>query len=242
MAAMIGVLLRKLERLGPLSDAERGVLEALPLDVRRVGAGRDLVREGDRPSNCLVLLEGFAHRYRALEDGRRQIMAFHVAGDMPDLTSLLTRRMDHGIAALTPVLVAPVPHATVLEWTERHPRLGRLLWQDTLLDGAIFREWVVNVGRRTAYQRVAHLLCELVTRLRALGLARDHGCDLPVTQVELADATGLSPVHVNRVLQELRGDGLIEPRGRVLVALDWEGLKRAGGFDPAYLQQLGAAA
>jgi CRP-like cAMP-binding protein len=113
--------------------------------------------------------------------------------------------------------------------------LGRLLWRDTLVDSAIFREWVVNVGRRTAYERIAHLLCELMTRLRAMDLAQGDTCELPVTQAELADATGLSAVHTNRTLQELRAEGLIRLEGRVLTALDWEGLKGAGGFDPAYL-------
>ena len=242
MAALIDPFLRKLERLGPLSDVERGVLEAMPLNVRQVGADQDLVRDGERTSHCLVLLEGFACRSKMLADGRRQIMAFHIPGDVPDLTSLLLGKLDHNISTLTPVRVAPIPHATLLGWSEQHPNLGRLLWRDTLIDAAIFREWVVNVGRRSAHARVAHLLCELVTRLRTMGFAQGHSCDLPITQVELADATGMSAVHINRVLQELRGEGLIEIGGGTLVALDWAGLKQAGEFDPTYLHQLAAAA
>lgn len=234
--------IRKLERLGPLGAEGRRRLEEVPLDVRRVGADRDLIRDGERPSYCLLLLDGMAHRYKSLEDGRRQIVSFHVPGDILDLAGLLLGRMDHAVGALTPVEVAPLAHATVLDWMRRHPDLGGLLWRDTLVDAAVFREWVVNVGRRTASQRVAHLLCELATRLFVAGSAPSRACDLPVARVDLADATGLSAVHVGRVVQELCGAGLIEARGRTVAVRDWEGLKRAGGFDPRYLHPLAAAA
>ena len=233
--------IRKLERLGPLCAEARRLLEEVPLDVRRVGADRDLIRDGECPSHCLVLLDGLACRCKVLEDGRRQILSFHVPGDILDLAGLVLGRVDHAVAAITPVEVAPVARATVLDWM-RHPDLGASLWRDTLVDAAVFREWVVNVGRRSAAQRVAHLMCELATRLHAAGSARGLTCDLPVTQADLADATGLSVVHVNRVVQELRGAGLIEPRGRALAVRDWEGLTRAGGFDSHYLHPLAAAA
>lgn len=242
MAATIDRLLRKLEQFGSLGSDERQLLKDTPLNTRLVEANRDLVRDGERPSSCILLLDGFACRYKTLEDGRRQIMAIHIPGDMLDLTSLLLGELDHSIATLTPAVIAPIPHATLVDWMNRYPLLGRLLWCDTLVDAAIFREWVVNVGRRPAYARVAHLLCEVVARLQTVGLAQDHRCDLPVTQAELADATGLSAVHVNRTLQELRRDGLIELRGRSLVVLNWSGLKRAAGFDSRYLHQLGVAA
>lgn len=235
-------LIRKLEVLGALTDEERRVLECLHLCPRPVLADRDLVQEGERTSQCLLLVQGFACRYKASQDGTRQIVSFHVPGDFVDLNSLLLGKMDHSIATVTPVQVAPIPHATILGWTRPHPRLVHLLWRDTLIDAASFREWVVNVGRRTAYQRTAHLLCELTTRLRAVGLARGDICDLPISQVKLADALGLSPVHTNRMLQQLRGKGLIEWGGGSLVVRDWEELKRAGEFDPTYLHQLAAAA
>lgn len=245
---MIGPLMRKLEQLGPLDDQERRLLESLPLNSAvRYGAGQDIAREGDRPGDCKLIVEGFACRYRQLEDGKRQIVSFHLPGDLVDLTSLLLGRMDHGIAAITPVEAVAIPHAVLLDWTERYPRLAQMLWRDTLVDAAIFREWVVNIGRRSAHQRIAHLLCELVTRMRAAGLAppQDSGdpCDLPpITQGNLADATGLSVVHVNRTIQQLRAEGLVDMRGRTLVALDWNGLRRAAGFDPAYLHRLADAA
>ncbi len=145
--------------------------------------------------------------------------------------------MDHNVATLTQVKVASIPHAILLEWMRNHPHFARLLWRDTLIDASIFREWVLNVGRRSAIERIAHLLCEMVTRLRAVGLE----CDLPITQAKLADATGLSAVHVNRTVQELQGDGLIELSGKTVAMLDWERLKRTAGFDPGYLHQLAAA-
>ncbi len=238
VTVVIEPFIRKLEKLGPLSDEDRRVLQDLPITVREVEADRDLLREGDQPTDCQLLLEGFACRYKTLENGGRQIMSFHIRGDICDLHSLLVGRMDHNISILTPGKLAAISHATILGWTERHPALGRALWWDTLIDAAIFREWVVNVGRRSAYQRIAHLLCELITRMHAAGLAKDYTCDLPITQTELADAAGLSTVHVNRTLQELRGKGLIELQNGTFVALDWAGLKEAAGFDPAYLHQL----
>jgi CRP-like cAMP-binding protein len=207
------------------------------MSIREVGRDQDLVREGDHSPHCLVLIEGFACRYRTLSDGRRQIVSFHIAGDFLDLQGYLLQRLDHGFGTLTPSRIGLIPHTAIEELLER-PSLVKRLWRETVVDGAIHREWLVNVGRRTAYQRVAHIFCELVTRLQGAGLARDGACDLPLTQGELADATGLSTVHVNRVIQELRRDGLIILRGRVFTALDWEGLKRAAEVDPSYLDLL----
>lgn len=237
---MIGPLIRKLERLGTLTDEDRQALEVLPLSPRPVEADRDLAHDGERISQCSLLIEGFACRYKALEDGRRQIVSFHIPGDVLDLTSLLLGEMDHGLSTLTPVKVVAIAHATVLGWMRTHPNLAQLLWRAALIEAAIFREWVVSVGRRTARERTAHLLCELVVRMRAVDLARGYTCDLPITQVELADALGLSNVHVNRTLQELRGDGLIELGGGTLVVRDWDALTATAEFDPRYLHQLAA--
>jgi CRP-like cAMP-binding protein len=143
--------------------------------------------------------------------------------------------MDHSLATLAPSSLAFIQHNDLRTLMRSHPRLGDLLWRDTLIDAAIFRQWMVGLGRREAYGRIAHLLCELLVRLRAVELVEDHAFTLPVTQAELGDAFGLSTVHVNRVLQDLRGDGLITLRGVSLKVLDWEGLKKAGEFDPTYL-------
>jgi CRP-like cAMP-binding protein len=143
--------------------------------------------------------------------------------------------MDHSLGTLEPSRIAMIPHQTVLAVTKRHPELGHLLWRDTLVDAAMFREWMVGIGRRPAYARVAHVLCEMMVRMAAVGLAEDHTCELRVTQSELADALGLSAVHINRVLQSLRGAALIDLRAASLKIVNWTGLKKAGEFDPAYL-------
>jgi CRP-like cAMP-binding protein len=227
--------IRKLEGLFPLSDEEKQSLAELPLQVRGLRADQDIVREGDRPSQCCLLLEGFAYRYKLLDEGRRQIFSVHIAGDMPDLLSLHLPIMDHNLGTLTPSRVAFIPHQSLRALTRRHPRIGEAFWRDTLVDAAVFREWMVGMGRRSAYSRVAHLLCELVLRMQVVGLAQGTAVQLPLTQEMVGDALGLSAVHTNRVLQRLRGEGLITWQSKVLTVEDWDGLRRAGEFDPAYL-------
>jgi CRP-like cAMP-binding protein len=228
-------LIRKLETIVDLSAEEREAILDLQMTVRAVGEDEDLVRDGDRPSECCVIIEGFACRYKLTAEGKRQIMSFHIPGDIPDLQSLHLKVMDHSLGTLVPSKVGFIQHEHVIKLIRRHPRLGDAFWRDTLIDAAVFREWMVGMGRRSAYTRIAHVLCELLVRLRSVGLADGHAIDLPVTQAELGDALGLSTVHVNRVLQELRGDGLITLRGRFLNVQDWPGLKKAGEFDPTYL-------
>jgi len=235
-------LIRKLERLAHLSDEEKQALTSLPVTVRALKAGQDIVRDKDRPSQCCVLLEGFACRYKLLDSGRRQILSFHVPGDILDLRSLHMEVMDHNVGTLVPSRVAFIPHQSLRDLTARYPRLATAFWRDTLIDAAVFCEWMVGLGRRSAYVRIAHLLCELLVRLKAVGLTDDHAYRLFVTQAEVADALGLTGVHVSRILQELKANRLITLRGKDLVVQDWPGLQRAGEFDPTYLQPLDDAA
>jgi CRP-like cAMP-binding protein len=229
-------LIRKLESIAPVSDAEKRAIAALPITLRGLKADQDIVRDLDRPSQCCVLLEGFACRYKVLHSGKRQISSFHIPGDIPDLQSLHLEVMDHSLGTVVASKVAFIPHDTVRAFIRAHPRIGDLFWRDTLIDAAIFREWVANVGRREAYERIAHVLCEVYVRLKAVGLANGQAYMMPVTQAELGDATGLSTVHVNRTLQELRGNGLVStPKNGRVVIEDWEGLQKAGEFDPTYL-------
>jgi CRP-like cAMP-binding protein len=228
-------MLRFLETIGELSAEDRRLVQELPVRLQPFDEDADLVREGDRPGECCLLLEGLACRYKVLGEGQRQILSFHLPGEVPDLQSLHLGVMDHSLAALTPGLAGYIPHPALKEATRRSASLTHLLWRETLIDAAIFREWLAGVGRRTAHQRVGHLICELLVRLRALGLTDDHEMDLLITQAEIADALGLSTVHVNRVLQDLRRDHLIAQSGRRLRVLHWAGLKRASGFDPGYL-------
>ena len=227
-------LIRSLERIGSLSDAERCVLDAAVAHTRQVGAGQDIVHEGDRPPECGLILDGFACRYKLLSAGR-QIMAFHIAGDICDLHSFLLEEMDHSIGAVTACTLGVIRHQALRTIMERHPHLTRLLWRSTLIDAAVFREWMAGIGRRSALARVAHLLCEVLVRLEAVGLAQDGVCELPLTQTDIGDALGLTNVHVNRVLQQLRGEGIITSRQSTLVVNEWERLKQTAEFVPNYL-------
>lgn len=233
------ILIRKLLSISPLTDAEKRCLLDLPLSVQQIGPDQDIVREGDRPFACCLLIEGFTCRYKLTEEGKRQIFSFHTPGDIPDLQSLHLNVMDHSLKTLTPCKVAFIPHDIIAELTRRCPHVGEVLWRDTLIDAAIFREWMIGIGRRSAYTRIAHLLCEVFARLRAVGLTDGNECEFPITQTEIADALGLSTVHVNRSLQELRADGTIDLRRGILAIPDWDGLKKAGEFDPTYLHMTG---
>jgi CRP-like cAMP-binding protein len=228
-------LIAKLESIGTLSAEETRAIAALPLRVKLAPENTDVVRDGDAPSDCCLLVEGFLCRYKMLPDGGRQILAIHTAGDIPDLQSLQLKVMDHSIGALTPCRVAMISHSVLHEVARDYPGIAALFWRDTLIDAAICREWLTGGGRRTAHQRIAHLICEIHVRLRAVGLANGAGFELPITQVEIADSLGLSSVHVNRVLQDLRRDGMIQSRGKFLGVPDWRALEEAGGFDPRYL-------
>jgi CRP-like cAMP-binding protein len=228
-------LIRHLEQFVPLSEKEKQALEGAAARVRVFSPDQDLVSNGDRPTDCKLILSGFACTYKLLSDGRRQIMSFQIPGDICDLQGFFLGEMDHAIGTLTAGRVAVIPHEELLDLTETYPRIARALSQSTFVDAAIFREWMVGLGRRSAYERIAHLLSEMWLRLQAVGLTQDSSCDLPVTQTELADALGLTTVHVNRTLQQLRREGLITLRGRTLTLGDPDGLKRAGEFNPGYL-------
>jgi CRP-like cAMP-binding protein len=226
-------LVRKLEQFTPLSEPEKRALQTAPARVRDVVPHSDLVSEGDCPTDISLLTEGFACRYKLLGDGRRQITAFLIPGDICDLRAFLMGRMDHGVAALCRCQVSHIAHPTLSEIITKHTRIGFGLWRDTMLDGAIYRQWLTNVGRRSAHQRIAHLLCEVWWRLQAVGRTHGDSYELPVTQTDIGDAMGLSVVHVNRTLQQLRAEGLISLQSSVVVVLNWRRLQEAGEFDPA---------
>lgn len=228
-------LVARLESITTLSGDEQAALAALPMSVRDLKADADIVREGDRPSQCCAVLDGFVCRYKIVSDGKRQIMGFYVKGDVPDLLSIHIDVMDHSVGTLQASKLGFIQHEHIRDVIRRFPRIGDAFWRDTLIDAAVFREWMVGMGRRDAYARIAHLLCELVVKYRAVGLATDHAIELPLTQAEIGDALGVSTVHANRVIQELRADNLINWFGQKLTVLDWKGLKAAGDFDPTYL-------
>jgi CRP-like cAMP-binding protein len=232
---MISPLIRKFERFAQLTETEKRALLAAPARLRQVPVRHDIVSDGSHPTDVHVIVEGFACRYKLLPDGQRQILSFLIVGDFCDLRASLLRRMDHGVAALSRNQIAVIPHQRLFEIIEKYPRIAHALWRDTMLDAAIYRQWLTNVGRRPAYARIAHLLCEIRSRLEVVGLTRGGTYELPVTQTDIGDAMGLSVVHVNRTLQQLRADGLISFRSNVVAVLDWPRLQAAGEFDPGYL-------
>jgi CRP-like cAMP-binding protein len=230
-------LVMKLRGPSDLSAEDEDAILALCSKVREVGARRDIISEGDNPENVHVMMEGWAARYKVVDDGARQITAFLLPGDFCDLHVAILGEMDHGIVALTPAKVAYVPHQAMEELQRERPELVRALWWATLVDEAVLRSWIVNIGRRDAQQRIAHLFCELHARLKLVGLVTAGQFDLPLTQEILADALGLTPVHVNRTLQRLRSDDLIVLKSGELTILDIEGLRKLAGFDPNYLHR-----
>ena len=232
---VIAPLIRKLESVFTLTEEERGAIETLPVQEADIKADQDIVREGDRPSRLFVLLEGVTATYKVVGDGKRQIVAFHIPGDAPDLQSLHLKVLDISVGTLTPCRVGFIRHEPIRELCVHFPRIGAALWRNTLIDAAIFREWMTSIGRRPAYTRIAHVMCELVVKFRAVDLAEDHVIPFPITQSELGDALGLSNVHVNRSIQELRANGLVQLKDSKLKVLDWEGLQRDGEFDAGYL-------
>jgi CRP-like cAMP-binding protein len=228
-------LIRKLETVGGLSDADKDTLDDLCRDVREFGARRNIIREGDRPDYVHLVISGWAARYKLVRDGQRQITAFLLPGDFCDLHITVLGHMDHSIIALTPVRLACIPAKVMEQLPFERPALTRALWWSTLVDEAVLREWLVSAGRRNAHQALAHLLCELHTRLRRVGMVHDDRFELPVTQEDLADALGMTPVHVNRMLKRLRKEQLIQIFDRKVTILDSEGLCAVAGFDPSYL-------
>ncbi len=229
-------LIRKLQGYGELAAAEQEVLTNIIGRPQEAARGEDIVRHGQEEEHCTLLVDGLCASYTDLENGQRQITALHVPGDFLDLQSLAIKAADPGVLALTPVRVAKLSQPVLLQASAAHPRLARLIWLANLVEAATYRRWLLAMGRMTSVGHTGHLFCELYTRLHAVGLAKDHAFPFPVGQNSLADILGLSAVHVNRTLQQLRADRLIEWQGATLRILDWARLADFSHFDPGYLQ------
>lgn len=228
-------VLRRLETRGPLGPQDRAAVRALPFHYRTLEPASYLVREGEPPEMCALLLTGFAHRHKVTGNGERQILSVHMPGEFLDLQNSFLKVADHNVQALTRCDIAGVPVAALRQLALDHPAVGRAMWIETLIDAAIFREWIVNVGRRDSLSRISHLLCEFALRLEAAGLSRDHRYEMPMSQEQIADCTGLTPVHVNRVLKELGRLGLIERDKRSISIMHWDRLQEIGDFNTRYL-------
>jgi CRP-like cAMP-binding protein len=227
---MTNPFINKLEHGAKLTPEDRAKLTEIVSRTRRVEARSDLIHEGEAPSDVRLVLEGLACRYKVLPNGARQIMAYLIPGDFCDLHVAILGEMDHSIGAITDCKVVEIPRETIDELLEFYPRVARALWWCTLVDEGTLREWLVSMGRRPADQQMAHLFCELLVRLQAVGQATEDSFDLPLTQEELGDTLGLSAVHVNRVLQSLRAERLVSFRHKTLKILDVPRLKEFAGF------------
>jgi CRP-like cAMP-binding protein len=229
-------LVNKLRRLASLSTPSMEAVLHLPYEVRAVKHGEHLVRQGAEVERCSLLLSGWAARQRITLNGSRQILSIHIGGDFVDLPTALLGIAHDDVQALCAAEIALVPRTAIVDLAFAHPEIGKLLWADTLVDASIAREWTVNLGRRDARTRILHLLCELYERQRAAGLAVDNGFELPLSQEELADATGLTAVHVNRTLQSLRQEGLFDRERRLVRITDLQAMKAQAEFSSEYLK------
>jgi CRP-like cAMP-binding protein len=236
-ANLATALLTKLTLSNHLDGADVQAIQRLPIRIRDVKARHVIVADGDRSTECGLLAEGFAFRSKTTPDGERQTVSMHIPGEIPDLQSLHLNVMDYDLIALTPCVIGFISHRSLKALNIERPNIAAALWRETLMDAARLREWIVNVGRRSATARTAHLLLALHHRLRAIGMAQDGEFGLPVTQTDLADCLGLSAVHVNRVLQLLRAEGLLTVSRSEFHLLQQEKLEELAGFDPAYLHQ-----
>ena len=232
---MIETHLRKLRARDDISAEEEAAIRAAVGEVDRIAAHRTLIRAWKPIHESTLLLKGWTARVKDLESGERQITEINLPGDFVDLHSFTLKELDHDVVALTDCEFVPVPHEKLEAITVDFPHLTRVYWFSTDLDAAIHREWMLSAGRRTAIGRVAHLFCELLVRLEVTGCVEDNSYEFPLTQVQLADCLGLTAVHVNRTLQELRRQGLIELREKRLRILNVPELKRIAEFDPGYL-------
>jgi CRP-like cAMP-binding protein len=230
-------LVRRWSKRIDLSHEDRQAILTLPFRLEIFAKDAYVMREGHQPAECTLLLRGFAYRQKLLSDGGRQIIAFLVPTEFADLPANVLGTADHNVQSLSRSEVAIIPRSALLDLWHARPAVRMAIWMDTLIDAAIVREWVVNVGRRDSRARIAHLLCEIASRLHVAGARDGEMFDFPVTQEQLADATGLTPVHTNRMLQTLRREGLIQLTSGSLRILDWQGLREAADFDDLYLHQ-----
>lgn len=228
-------LVLKLKRFAALSEAEIDAVSGLSGQKLGVDAGRDVIRQGDKPATVALILEGLACRYKLTEAGERQIVGIMVPGDLCDLHAFLLDKMDHSIAALTNLTLTYISREKLIHLFDTEPRITRALWWGTLVDESTLREWLMNVATRSSYERLAHLLSELCMRLETVGLATPEGCDIQIRQADLADAVGLGRQHVNSSLAKLQEEGLIDLRRGSIRVLDVNGLRAAGQFNQHYL-------
>jgi len=235
--AITTALVKRLRISTDLSEEDVEAIHALPIKVKDYGAEQPVVRDGQRPTECCLVVDGFCVRSKTIASGRRQILSIHIPGEVPDLISLYLHVMDHDLTTLTPSTLGFISHQVLRDLYRRRPDVGEVFWRDTLIDAAKFREWIVNVGQRSAPSRLANVIVEVRERLKAIGKATGKSFDMPLTQEQIGEALGITGVHANRVIKQLRGDGILDlNRGRVIV-FDEARLTKLAEFDDRYLHQ-----
>lgn len=229
------ILIQRLQLIADLNDDDRDAVRALRFETRTLQVDVDIVRDGDVLDRCCLIIDGTTARYRMMENGKRQIVAFHITGDIPDLQSLHIKKISHSLATLSPSEVAMVSHKDIWAACLDRPRLNAALWLETLIDAAIYREWIISLGQYSALDRTARLLCELIYRMKGMGLGRGEEFFIPLTQSDFAEALGLTVVSVNRAFQKLQRDQIVSRERARIVVRNWERLAAIGKFDPDYL-------
>ncbi|MBR1208882.1 Crp/Fnr family transcriptional regulator [Bradyrhizobium sp. AUGA SZCCT0124] len=227
----IEMMIRKLRQHSERPNDDMEALRSIVTSVKNLPEDTPIIHDGQLSTQCCVILSGFAYRSKVSEDGKRQILSFHIAGDIPDLHSLPLKRMDHDLTTLSTAQLGFIDHDALEGTVSTRPALARALWRESLVDAALFRQWIVNLGTRSASGRMAYLIAELRQRLGAMDMVANEQFDFPVTQSKLADALGLSVVHVNRVLQAFRTQGTLDLRRRTGTLGDLEKIVQLGGFD-----------
>jgi CRP-like cAMP-binding protein len=229
-------LIKRMEQFTSFSDEDRKLLNRITSERQKeYGAREDIIREGDHSDDIHVVITGLACRYKVLEDGSRQIMGFLVPGDPCDSEIFILKEMDHTIGTITPSVIASVSGEIMKDLLLNRPSIALAFWWSTLQDEGVLRERIIDEGRRDAYSRLAFLIYEVFLRMRAVGVIDDQRFEFPVTQADLADATGLTPVHVNRMLKRLRKQDLIKIEGKTWTLPDTAGLRDAAQFESNYL-------
>ena len=234
-ASPLESLVRNLAMRAPLAEEDRRALLAVPYAMRTLEAASYIVREGDPPQYCGILVSGYAFRQKLTGEGARQIVAIHIPGEALDFQNILLDEADHSVQMLTRGDVALIHRVHLQALIDSRPAIAHAVLVATLIEASIFREWVLNVGRRNSRQRLAHVLCEFAIRLDAAGLAENRDYELPMTQEQLADTLGLTPVHVNRTLKALEAEGLIKRSKRNVSFPDWERMREVADFNQRYL-------
>ena len=235
--AINAALIKRLRTCSGITEEDIQEIRALPITVKQYPAERAVVADGETATDCCLIVEGFCARSKTIADGKRQILSIHIPSEIPDLMSLFLHVMDHDLSTLTPCTLGFIAHETLQKLHRRRPNVAEIFWRDTLIDAAMFREWIVNVGQRPAPARLAHVMAELRERLRVIGRADRNSFEMPLTQEQIGEALGVTAVHANRVIKQLREEGVVDlHRGRVTV-LDEAKFQELADFDNRYLHQ-----